>query len=241
MINNKKKQHKYYMYGKHTVFSALYQKKRKIDSLYCTKALFTSYKSVLQKFNPLIVPVDFIIEKIGKNCVHQGIIAYVNSIYANNINSFSFSQDNDKIVILDQITNSNNIGSIIRSAAAFNINKIIITSYNSPLENASIAKAACGCLEFVQIAQIANLNIIINKLKKLGFWTIGLKASAKNSIFQIPKMNKIAIIIGSEHTGMRALTTKSCDFLVKIDISDKVESLNASNAAAIIFHTLNDY
>ena len=148
-----------------------------------------------------------------------------------------FSTDIDRIVILDQITDPQNIGAIIRSAAAFGITKLILPANNSTDESASIAKAASGCLELVQVAKVANIKTAIETLKRQGFWIVGLDLEGKdNNLNSLSEFNKIAIIIGSEAKGMRRLTNESCDFLIKIPISNKVESLNASNAASIIFH-----
>ena len=105
--------------------------------------------------------IDFINKKIGYGQPHQGIIAYINSIFLNNLNRMDFSTDIDRIVILDQITDPQNIGAIIRSAAAFGITKLILPAHNSPAESATIAKAASGCLELVQVAKVANIKTTI--------------------------------------------------------------------------------
>ena len=103
----------------------------------------------------------------------------------------------------------------------------------------AIAKAASGCLELVQIAKVTNIKHTIEALKNKGFWIVGLDSEGQNSLKEVVDIDKVAVIIGSEGKGMRKLTSESCDFLTKIPISDKVESLNASNAASIIFHLLN--
>ena len=153
----------------------------------------------------------------------------------------NFSSEVAKVAILDQITDPQNIGAIIRSAAAFGITKLLLPADNTPEENASIAKAASGALETVQIAKVVNLKMAIEILKKKGFWIVGLDAHGNNDLNDLAKFNKVAIIIGSEDKGLRPLTIKSCDLLVKIPISEKVESLNASNAASIIFYFLKNH
>ena len=229
----------YYMYGKHAVLAAINNKNRHIEKIYCLEKTFLELKNKINRSIVEIVSADFINKKIGHGQPHQGIIAYINSIFLNNLNQMDLSTDIDRIVILDQIRDPQNIGAIIRSAAAFGITKLILPANNSPDESASIAKAASGCLELVQVAKVANIKTTTETLKRKGFWIVGLglEGKAKN-LNELKEFNKLAIIIGSEAKGMRRLTNESCDFLIKIPISNKVESLNASNAASIIFHAL---
>ena len=228
----------YYMYGKHTVLAAINNKNRYVEKIYCLEKTFLELKNKLNQFSIEIVSSDFINKKIGLGQPHQGIIAHVHSIFLSSINDMDFSENIDRVVILDQITDPQNIGAIIRSAAAFGITKLILPADNTPEENASIAKAASGCLEITQIAKVTNLKTAIETLKRKGFWIAGLDIEGTDNIASLVEFKKLAIIIGSEGKGMRRLTTESCDFLVKIPISNKVESLNASNAASIIFHAL---
>jgi len=229
------------MYGKHAVLAAIKNPNRIIYKIYCLQKTFAELKAQLKSFDIEIVINDFITKKIGQDHPHQGIIAYVNSIFLTDLEQLDYANKNDRIAILDQITDPQNIGAIIRSAAAFGISKILIPSDNSPDENASIAKAACGCLELINIVKVTNLKSSIDKLKKKGFWIAGLDAQGVNTIENITNIDKLAIIIGSEGKGMRKLTRDSCDFLVKIEISPLVESLNASNAASIIFYATQTY
>ncbi len=229
----------YYMHGKHAVLAAINNDNRRIEKIYCLEKTFLEHRNKLDNFTIEIVSIDFINKKIGLGQPHQGIIAYVHSIFLNNINEMDFTKTIDRVVILDQITDPQNIGAIIRSAAAFGITKLILPADHTPEENASIAKAASGCLELIQIAKVTNLKTTITTLKNKGFWIAGLDSKGQDNINNLVKFDKLAVIVGSENKGMRRLTSQACDFLVKIPISDKVESLNASNAAAIIFHTLN--
>ena len=227
------------MYGKHAVFAAINNNNRHIEKIYCLEKTFLESKNKLNGFSVEIVSADFINKKIGPGQPHQGLVALVCSVFLSNINDLDFSKNIDRVIILDQITDPQNIGAIIRSAAAFGITKLILPADNTPEENASIAKAASGCLELIQVAKVTNLKTAIETLKRKEFWIAGLDLDGKDTIANLAEFNKIAIVIGSEGKGMRRLTTESCDFLIKIPISSKVESLNASNAASIIFHALN--
>jgi len=227
------------MYGKHAVFAAINNNNRNVEKIYCLEKTFLEFKNKLHNFNAEIVSADFINKKIGAGQPHQGILALVHSVFLNNINELDFTNNIDRVVILDQITDPQNIGAIIRSAAAFGITKLILPADNTPEENAAIAKAASGSLELVQIVKVTNIKTTIEILKRKDFWIAGLDLDGKDNLLSLAEFNKIAIIIGSEGKGMRRLTTESCDFLIKIPISSKVESLNASNAASIIFHAIN--
>jgi 23S rRNA (guanosine2251-2'-O)-methyltransferase len=105
-------------------------------------------------------------------------------------------------------------------------------------ENATVAKTSSGGLELVKIVQVVNISRTIEDLKKLGFWVMGLDINTKDTIHNLPDLKKIVAIIGSEGNGIRPLVKNNCDFLVKIPMSTKMESLNASNAAAIFFNAI---
>jgi len=226
------------MYGQHAVLAAARNNNRRIKQIYCLQKQLVELQEKLPHSKIEVVQNDFITKKIGKDQAHQGVMALVDSIFKNKIEDLDFTDGKDRIVILDQVTDPQNIGAIIRSAAAFGINKLILPSDNAPDENAGIAKAACGCLELMQIAKVTNIKNTIKKLKKMDFWIAGLDADGKGDINDISEIDKLAIIIGSEGKGMRRLTLTHCDFLIKIPISKQVESLNASNAASIIFYLL---
>jgi len=226
------------MYGQHAVLAAARNNNRRIKQIYCLQKQLVELQEKLPHSKIEVVQNDFITKKIGKDQAHQGVMALVDSIFKNKIEDLDFTDGKDRIVILDQVTDPQNIGAIIRSAAAFGINKLILPSDNAPDENAGIAKAACGCLELMQIAKVTNIKNTIEKLKKMDFWIAGLDADGKGDINDISEIDKLAIIIGSEGKGMRRLTLTHCDFLIKIPISKQVESLNASNAASIIFYLL---
>ena len=143
------------------------------------------------------------------------------------------------VLILDQITDPQNIGTIIRSAVAFNTLALIMQDKNSPLESGAMAKAAVGTLEHLPVARVTNLSRAIEKLKKAGFWVVGMDGYAKTTIDQLDKSGKTAIIMGSEGKGMRRLVEENCDIAVKLPMSELAESLNVAAAAAIALYEIN--
>ncbi|HJD56435.1 MAG TPA: 23S rRNA (guanosine(2251)-2'-O)-methyltransferase RlmB [Rickettsia endosymbiont of Pyrocoelia pectoralis] len=239
-MQNKKLDYKnlYYIYGKHPVFSALKNPKRHIENILCTKEIFELNKHLISS-RPYEIVSNDVLARLVENQTHQGIIAKVKPIFSYNIEDMDIKSPKCKIAILDQITDPQNIGAIIRSAAAFDINAIILPLDNSPNENGTIAKAACGTLELITIVKVTNLRSCIDYLKKHGFWIIGLSGKANECFTNKLISDKIALVLGSEDKGIRRLVEENCDHLVKIPISKKVESLNVSNAASIIFHLLH--
>ncbi len=142
------------------------------------------------------------------------------------------------ILILDQITDPQNVGAIMRSALAFDFKKIIITEFNSAKESSAMIKASAGCIDYVDIYSGANLNNLLEELKKIGYWCIGLAGEANISCKKINDYENIALVVGSEGNGIRQLVKKNCDLLVKIPTNSDVESLNVSVATAIVLNQI---
>jgi 23S rRNA (guanosine2251-2'-O)-methyltransferase len=228
----------YFIYGKHSALAVLTNQKRKIIEVLCSKDIFTEDKPIIEKFRYRITD-NKELNKMLPNILHQGIAVKVESITIYDIKELDLSNPNYKIAILDQITDSHNIGAIIRSAAAFNINTIVLTSNNSPEENGVIAKTASGGLEAINFVKATNLQSVITYLKKHGFWVIGMDGDTETILSPKILSGKICLILGSEGEGMRQLTRKSCDIIAKIPISSEMESLNVSTAAAIAFFEMS--
>lgn len=242
-MNNKKKYSKrnpyskaYIMYGKHAVISALSNPCRIIKKVYCTADYLKDFQYLIEKYEYEIVQSEHLSNMLPKNTSHQNIAVLTESIFKEDITYLNLNHPACKLVILDQITDIQNIGAIIRSAAAFNIDAIIVTVDNSPEENAALAKAAVGTLEVIPIVKVVNLKQTIDYLKKKNFWIIGLDSNTDQNISADLLAGKVAIIMGSEGKGMRKLTKENCDHILKIPMSNKTESLNVSNAAAIAFY-----
>ena len=228
----------YYMYGIHAVLAATKNSNRLVEKIFCLQKFADEYKNKLKNHNIEIVQNDFIIKKIGKDQPHQGVIAFVTTIFKNHIDELKFYPTKDRVVILDQISDPQNIGAIIRSAISFGITKIVFTKHNSPKENATMIKSSAGTIENAELFEVVNFSNLLEKLKELGYWSIGLEGTSKTQISNLKGYKNIALVVGSEGSGIRSLVKKNCDILAKIEISDKVESLNASVATAIALYEL---
>ena len=247
-MNNRNKSHNnnYWVVGKHAVESALRNSRRIKYHLCITKENITDLE-----LNDLQIKTDIMsrseISTITDNPnAHQGIALLVKPLETNNLNNFleSNKESQKTFIILDQITDSQNIGAIIRSASAFSASGIIILDKNSPNENAAMAKAAVGTLEFMPLFKVTNLVQTLNKLKKYNFWTIGLEAKADQTLKQLSENTEIfseniGIVMGSEGKGLRELVKNNCDMTAKINIKRSIESLNVSVALAITLYEIN--
>lgn len=234
--SNKKNSDHFFIYGKHAVREALANPKRVIFEILLTQNNFADFAPLIGSRSYKIVDAEKITDIVGSHELHQGIAVLTTSSEEFGIEKLPANIS--RIAILDQITDPHNIGAIIRSAAAFNIDVIIMPKDNSPEQNGIIAKIASGALEHVTILKVTNLVKTIETLKEKGFWVVGFDGSAKITLPEKLIDDKLVVILGSEGYGMRQLTKKSCDIIAKIMMTDKVESLNVSNAAAIIFHEL---
>ena len=142
---------------------------------------------------------------------------------------------------MDEVTDTRNIGSIIRSAASFDIDGIIIKERHFPSESKLMYKSASGCMEHINIFEVSNINTTLKFLREKNFWIYGFEANSEKKFNEIKWSGNNILLFGSEGFGMREHTKKYTDFSVKIDINKNIESLNISNSAAIVFHHINQY
>ncbi|MCQ2741451.1 MAG: 23S rRNA (guanosine(2251)-2'-O)-methyltransferase RlmB, partial [Alphaproteobacteria bacterium] len=226
------------IYGRHAVLAALTNPKRKIEKLLCTKETAAEF-SEKTSVTPKIVDRKEIDKLLSPDAVHQGIALFCSRLPNYTLEDIiDMTNDVSKchVLILDQVTDPQNIGAIIRSAVAFNTTALIMQDKNSPLENGAMDKAAAGMIEHLPIVRVTNLSRAIESLKESGFWTIGMDGYAKTTIDKLDSSGKTAIIMGSEGKGMRRLVEENCDISVRLPISPLTESLNVATAAAITLY-----
>ena len=152
---------------------------------------------------------------------------------------FIRNKTNLTFVCLDEVTDPRNIGSLIRSAASFNIDGLIVKERHFPSESKLLYKSASGCVEQLNIFQVSNINTTLKYLRDKNFWIYGFKADSDKDFTKVKWNGNNVLLFGSEGHGLNRHTKKYTDFSVKININEKVESLNISNSAAIVFHFIN--
>ena len=180
------------------------------------------------------------LNKISQTQNHQGVIAIVppfNYCEVDEILELA-EQKNEQpfIIILDGIEDPHNLGSIIRTAETAGVHGIIIPKRRSATVNSTVSKVSAGAVEYMKIARVNNINETIRQLKKQGIWICGTDMETETIYTKQDYRLPIAIVIGSEGFGMNRLVKENCDFLVKIPMKGKINSLNASVSAGIIMY-----
>lgn len=227
------------IYGKHSVIAALQNKNRNHIKLIGTPKTLNSIQNLIPKNIKVETKNDSELNRLTKNSSHQGLILHTSTIFMNNIESIKaiLQRDISCLMILDQVTDPQNVGAIIRSSLAFEIDGVIMTQNNSPHETPTINKTSSGAIEKLPIVKVTNLVSTLNTLKENGYWIVGLDSNTSSYINASNVFSKkTAIVMGSEGKGLRLLTKKHCDSIVKLPMSDQIDSLNVSNAAAITMY-----
>ncbi len=241
LINNKLNQE---IYGLHSVLAALENPKRKHLTLY----ILNKYKDFSKKYANKVSNISILSSKdmfklFGNENSNQGIVLISNHLHQKNFEEIFINSkkiENSIVVILDQVTDPNNIGSIMRSCALFNCKTIIVSKNNSPDLTPSLTKSASGAVELINYLKVTNLNRTLKTLKKLGYWIYGLDNSSNSSVKITDMPKKSVIVLGSEGKGIRDLIKKECDALISLpsnpNLNYSIDSLNVSNACAIALY-----
>jgi len=238
----------FFIIGQHAVIEALRNPKRKVLRVFLTEESKKNIHRKSPKKNLLNdIKVYFKTKKeldkysTKENLMHQGYVAEIEHFDKPVLKDFVKENNNITLACLDGVTDPRNIGSLIRSAVSFNIDGIIIKERNFPSESKLMYKAASGALEYIKIFEVSNINSTLKNLKDSSFWVYGFDGKSKKNFTDIEWKGNNILLFGSEGSGMHYHTSKHADFLVKIDINKNIESLNISNAAAIVFHYINQY
>lgn len=174
----------------------------------------------------------------GQN--HQGVIAFIAAHkYAELSDIFAIAEKRGEspfVVIADGITDPHNLGSIIRTANAAGAHGVIIPKNRSAALNATVSKVSAGAVEYTPVVRVTNLSQTMKQLQDKGLWIVGTDLSATQTHSQCDLTGALAIVIGSEGEGMSRLVRENCDFLVKIPMIGRIESLNASVAAGVLLY-----
>ena len=236
----------FFIVGQHAVIEALRNPKRKVLRIFLTEESKKNIHRKSPKKNLLNdVKVYFKTKKeLDKYCskenlLHQGYVAEIEHFEKLILKDFIKEKKEITLVCLDGVTDPRNIGSLIRSASSFNIDGIIIKERNFPSESKLMFKASSGAMEYINIFEVSNINSTLKNLKDKNFWVYGFDGSGEKNFTDVNWKGNNILLFGSEGSGMHQHTSKYADFLVRIDINKKIESLNISNSASIVFHHLN--
>jgi len=236
--------------GKHAVTEALKNPNRKVLKVFLNEESKKNLNRENQSLN-LLKDIKLFYKtkkELDRLCSkdqisHQGLIAEIEHLEENNIKDYlklNKDKENITLVALEEVTDPRNIGSIIRSAASFNIDGIIVKERSFPYESKLLYKSASGCMEYISIFYVSNIGTTLNYLKKNNFWICGFDKDGKKDFTKHDWVGNNVLLFGSEGYGLKYQTTKNSDFLLKININKEIESLNISNSAAVVFHYINN-
>jgi 23S rRNA (guanosine2251-2'-O)-methyltransferase len=237
-----------WLYGVHAVLAALANGERRCKRLVLTEEARASVEKKLSKIKALqgIVPEVMLKQAIGSllplGAVHQGIALLADPLPAFSLNALLDSTKEKAgavVVLLDQVTDPQNVGAVLRSAAGFGAEAVLLPNRHAPATTGTLAKAASGALESVPLIHVPNLARAMDALKEADFWCVGLDADAKTSLQDLEMRGRTALILGAEGKGLRRLTRDYCDFLARLPIHrEAIESLNVAAAAAVALYEL---
>ena len=229
----------YWMYGRHAVEAALANPERKLRQLYVSAGAAEHLPKLPAGLQVIKVEQAQFQKLLGAETVHQGMALEVSALEEKAIeDAITEAGANSLLLVLDQVTDPQNIGAILRSAAAFGADGMVISRDHAPGETGSMAKTACGGLEVVPRIGVTNLSRALEQLKQGGYWVVGLDGTATQALHEHKLSGKVALVLGAEGKGLRRLTLEHCDLLARLPISQRMESLNVSNAAAVALYEL---
>jgi len=224
-------------YGRHAVLAALDNPERTVRKIWGTREALNAI-DLPQGLTVIYSEVADLGRMVPNDAPHQGMVIEVEpleDIWLGDLLAQG-ADDLRPLLLLDQVTDPHNIGAILRSAAAFNALGIVTQDRHSPPESGTVARAASGTLEVVPWVRVVNLARALDEIGEAGFWRIGLAGEARETLSTAMGTARVALVLGAEGEGMRHNTAEHCDQLARLPISNAVESLNVSNAAAIALY-----
>lgn len=232
-----------FIYGKNAIIEALETNEREFNKILIlnTSRADEKIEKIKQLAKSLGIVFQFVskekLNQIAGDARHQGVIAQIAPIKYVDLDDFidSHSDNLTSVVILDGVEDSHNLGAIIRSCVCAGIKGIIIPSRRGVLINSTVEKTSAGAVNHISIIKVNSVVNAVQRLKEKNYWVIASDHHAKDNYYDIDYTDmNFALIMGAEHTGISKSLLKLSDFIVKIPMLTKFNSLNVSNATAII-------
>ena len=227
------------LWGRHAVEAALKNPARQHRKLWATREGIASLDGEL--------PPDFPVEHadthdldrlVARDAPHQGLVLECAALEDIHLDEVLSGHPARPIVVLDQVTDPHNLGAVMRSAAAFGAAALVTQDRHAPPEGGVVAKAASGALEVLPWVRVVNLARALEEIAEDGYWRIGLTGGAAATLGEALPSGPVALVLGAEGPGMRHNIAGHCDALARLPISDAIESLNVSNAAAVALYAI---
>jgi 23S rRNA (guanosine2251-2'-O)-methyltransferase len=240
-----------WLYGRHTVIAALANSERHWHSLAvlagqadeAVELIATARATRRGNNEPVrVLSRAGFSEILPEGAIHQGLALEVEPLAEPNLKEMlrraRVAEGRAIMVVLDRLTDPQNIGSILRSAAAFGALGVILAAHGAPPATGALAKAASGALETVPLVRVVNLVRALDRLKEAQFWICGLDEEAAQTLAELDLGERAAIVLGSEGGGMRRLVREHCDYVARLPTQPTQPTLNVSNAAAVALYEL---
>ena len=231
--------------GKHAVLEALKNPNRKIERVFLTEDAQKKLNKENQSLN-LFKSINVFYKsqrELNNMCgrddtAHQGLVAEVEQLDEITLKEFIIKnkKNNVNLIVLEEVTDPRNIGSIIRTAVAFNIDGLIVKERSFPSKSKLLYKSASGGVEHMKIFKVSNLNSTLKYLKSKDFWVSAFDVSATKDFTTNNWKGKNVLLFGSEGFGIKAKTLENSDFKFKVNINRNIESLNISNTVSVVCH-----
>jgi 23S rRNA (guanosine2251-2'-O)-methyltransferase len=224
------------LWGRHAVAAALDNPERKVLRAWATRDA-AAFMQFPKDVAVTLAEATDLARLVPHDAPHQGVVIEVEPLEDAWLDELlSPAEERAVLLVLDQVTDPHNVGAILRSAAAFGAVGIVTQDRHSPPESGVVAKAASGALERVPWVRVVNLARALEEIGEAGFWRIGLAGDAEMDLGQALGSPRVALVLGAEGAGLRPNTREHCDALARLPISDAIESLNVSNAAAVALY-----
>jgi len=231
-----------WLYGLHSVQAALANPHRKLGRAALTpRAIESLGEKLLKRVKVETMEPAGIDRLLPPGAVHQGAALEAWPLKSRDLDEILAepgTQGRRVVLVLDQLSDPHNVGAILRTAAAFGVSAVVVQDRHAPPQSGALAKAASGALDIIPYVEVVNIARALDELASHGFWRIALAGDGESSLAQAVPIGDVALVLGSEGSGIRRLVREHCEASAYIPISRTVESLNVSNAAAIALYEL---
>lgn len=234
------------LFGRHAVHAALANPRRRIRDLLCGEEAAEPLAAALAGLPeerraalpaPRTVAADELIALLGADAVHQGLAVRVDPLPETALEDvLDAAGPQAVLMVLDQVTDPHNLGAVLRSAAAFGADAVVVQDRHTPQVTAVVAKTASGALDVTPLVRVTNLARALRSIQEAGFWCVGLAEEGPDPLDSLDLSGRTALVMGAEGDGLRRLTRETCDQLVHLPTKAPIRSLNVSAAAAIALH-----
>ena len=234
------------IYGRNSVIEFLRTKKNIYKAHILKGNINKRLKEIIVNLEKRNIPIIYQdkneLNKLSGYSNHQGIVLEIPDFQYSTIDDLfhvAYEKNEDPFfVILDEIEDPHNLGSIIRTAEGAGVHGIIIPERRSAQVEASVFNTSAGAVNYIKICRVSNINDTIKELKKRGLWIYGTCGESADEYTKTNLTGPLALVVGNEGKGMRRLVRENCDFLIKIPLFGSISSLNASNACSIILYEM---